>query len=475
MRRRLAAQVLRLGPAWLGGQRAARSPPLATRGLDGLDPYFARYLPQLALACLVPLAVVVRVALADWISALIIVVTLPLIPVFTVLVGLPARARARRQWLLLARLGGHFLDVVEGLTTLKVFGRARAQAEVIGRVTDEHRTATMSVLRVAFLSALVLELTAALATALVAVEVGLRLLGGRIGYETALVVLLLTPEAFLPLRALALHFHASMEGMAAAGRVCDLLEIPPPRAAAGSGVSAGVDLRRQDVTLDAVCLAYPGRDRPALDGVSLTIAPGERILVTGPSGAGKSSLLALLLRFTEPSGGRIEAGGVPLSSIATPAWRRQVAWVPQHPVLMPGTVAANIALGQAGAGRDAIASAAGLAGADGFIRALPDGYDTPLGERGLRLSAGQRQRIAIARAFLRDAPLLLLDEPVAHLDPVTAAQILDAVERLMAGRTVMLVSHGMRWRGGADRTLTLDGGRVALAAGCLPDATGVPE
>ena len=472
LRRRLAAQVLRLGPAWLGGQRPGELTTLATRGLDGLDPYFARYLPQLALACLVPLAVVARVALADWISALIIVVTLPLIPVFTVLVGRPARARARRQWLLLARLGGHFLDVVEGLTTLKVFGRARPQAEVIGRVTDAHRTATMSVLRVAFLSALVLELAAALATALVAVEVGLRLLSGRIGYETALVVLLLTPEAFLPLRALALHFHASMEGMAAAGRVCDLLDIPPPRAT-GSGASAAADLRQQAITLDAVRLAYPGRGRPALDGVSATIAPGERILLTGPSGAGKSSLLALLLRFAEPTGGRIEAGGVALGSIPTPAWRQQIAWVPQRPVLMSGTVAANIALGQAGASRDAIASAAGLAGADGFIRALPDGYDTALGERGLRLSAGQRQRIALARAFLRDAPLLLLDEPVAHLDTVTAAQILGAVERLMAGRTVVLVSHGVRWRGGADRTLTLDGGRVVLAAGCLPAATGV--
>ena len=468
LRRRLAAQVLRLGPAWLGGQRTGEIATLATRGLDALDPYFARYLPQLVLACLVPLAVAVRVALADWISALIIVVTLPLIPVFTVLVGLPARARARRQWLLLARLGGHFLDVVEGLTTLKVFGRARPQAEVIGRVTDEHRTATMSVLRVAFLSALVLELTAALATALVAVEVGLRLLGGHIGYEAALLVLLLTPEAFLPLRAVAMHFHASMEGMAAAGRVCDLLDIKPPRTGAGPGASAAVDLGRQAITLDGVCLSYPGRDRPALDGVSLTIAPGERIAVAGASGAGKSSLLALLLRFVEPSDGRIEAGGLPLDSIAMDAWRRQIAWVPQHPALMSGSVAANIALGQAGASRDAIAFAAGLAGADGFIRALPRGYDTPLGERGLRLSAGQRQRIALARAFLRDAPLLLLDEPAAHLDPVTAGQILDAVERLMAGRTAILVSHGVRWPGGADRTLTLDGGRVVLAAGCLP-------
>ena len=468
LRRRLAAQVLRLGPAWLGGQRTGEIATLATRGLDALDPYFARYLPQLVLACLVPLAVAVRVALADWISALIIVVTLPLIPVFTVLVGLPARARARRQWLLLARLGGHFLDVIEGLTTLKVFGRARPQTEVIGRVTDEHRTATMSVLRVAFLSALVLELTAALATALVAVEVGLRLLGGHIGYEAALLVLLLTPEAFLPLRAVAMHFHASMEGMAAAGRVCDLLDIKPPRTGAAPRASAAVDLGRQAITLDGVCLSYPGRDRPALDGVSLTIAPGERIAVAGASGAGKSSLLALLLRFVEPSDGRIEAGGLPLDSIAMDAWRRQIAWVPQHPALMSGSVATNIALGQAGASRDAIAFAAGLAGADGFIRALPHSYDTPLGERGLRLSAGQRQRIALARAFLRDAPLLLLDEPAAHLDPVTAGQILDAVERLMAGRTAILVSHGVRWPGGADRTLTLDGGRVVLAAGCLP-------
>ena len=276
-------------------------------------------------------------------------------------------------------------------------------------------------------------------------------------------VLLLTPEAFLPLRALALHFHASMEGMAAAGRVCDLLEIPPPRAAAGSGATAGADLRQQDITLDAVCLAYPGRDRPALDGVSLTIAPGERILVTGPSGAGKSSLLALLLRFTEPSGGRIEAGGVPLSSIATPAWRRQVAWVPQRPVLMPGTLAANIALGEAGASRDAIASAAGLAGADGFIRALPDGYDTEIEERGARLSIGQRQLVAFARALLADPRLLILDEATSSVDIPTEARIEQALERLLWHRTSFVVAHRLSTIRRADLIVVLEYGEVIEA------------
>jgi ATP-binding cassette subfamily C protein CydD len=472
LRRALAAHVLRLGPAWLGSRSTGEITTLATRGLDALDPYFARYLPQLALACLVPTAVVIRVAIADPISAVVIMVTLPLIPVFAVLVGLPARARAQRQWHLLARLGGHFLDVVEGLTTLKVFGRARPQAEVIQRATDAHRAATMSVLRVAFVSALVLELAAALATALVAVEVGLRLLGGHIGYQVALLVLLLTPEAFLPLRAVATHFHASMEGMSAARRVCDLLEIPAQAARASRGpglrAPAALDLHQATITLNAVSLTYPGRDHPALDEVSATISPGERITVTGPSGAGKSSLLALLLRFAEPTAGWIGAGGVPLSSIGASDWRRQVAWVPQRPALLPGSVAANIALGMAGASRDAIAYAAWLAGADEFIAELPQGFGTPIGERGLRLSAGQRQRIALARAFLRDAPLLLLDEPAAHLDPLMAGQILRVADSLMAGRTAILVTHGAGWGGGAGRVITLDGGRMVLAAGCLP-------
>src|SRR5208283_4452725 len=392
LRSALTARALRLGPGWLGRQRAGEIAALSTRGLDGLDPYFARYLPQLVLGVLVPIAVLARVAAADWISAVVIAVTLPLIPVFAVLVGWHTKAQTRRQWRLLAILGGHFLDVVEGLPTLKVFGRARAQAEVIAKVTDDYRRTTMATLRVAFLSALVLELAAAVATALVAVEVGLRLLAGHLGYQTALVVLLLTPEAYLPLRAVGLHFHASMEGAAAAGRVCDIIETAPASpVGAESGVGGAArgpdgpvppglqcDLRYDEIVLDGVSLAYPGRDRPALAEVSLRIRPGDQIAVMGPSGAGKSSLLSLLLRFTVPTVGRITAGGVDLARIDAGSWRRQVTWVPQRPYLFAASVADNIALGQPDASREDIARAARLAGADAFIEALPDGYDTPL-------------------------------------------------------------------------------------------------
>jgi len=485
LRRALAARALGLGPAWLGGQQTGKITTLATRGLDGLDPYFARYVPQLILAVAVPIAVLARVAAADWISALVIAVTLPLIPMFAVLVGWHTKARTQRQWRLLATLAGHFLDVVEGLPTLKIFGRARAQEEVIGKVTREYRATTMSALRVAFLSALVLELAASVATALVAVEVGLRLLYGHMAYETALLVLLLTPEAFLPLRSVSAQFHASMEGAAAAGQVLDILDTKPDSGPAGgeragqepvSGVSADggpaasgrpgravapVDLRAQEITLSEVTVAYPGRRWPALDAVSLVIRPGERILLTGPSGAGKSTLLALLLRFAVPAAGTIQAGGADLAAIGDDRWRAQIAWVPQQPHLFAGSVADNIALGQRAASAEAIQQAARLAGAAEFIEALPGGYQTTLGERALRLSAGQRQKIALARAFLRDAPLLLLDEPAAHLDPASTRQIVAAIETALADRTVVLVSHGPGLAPVASRVIRLDQGKLA--------------
>jgi ATP-binding cassette, subfamily C, bacterial CydD len=468
LRRQLADHALRLGPTWLARQQTGELTTLATRGLDALDAYFARYLPAALLGGVVPVVVLARVMAADWISGLVIAGTLPLIPLFAVLVGLYTRERTERQWRLLARLGGHFLDVTEGLPTLKVFGRAKAQADVIKSVTDQHRTATMAALRVTFLSALVLELAAALATALVAVEVGLRLLGGHIGYETALLVLLLTPEAYLPLRNLGAQFHASAEGTAAAGRVLEVLDIPLPRhrlTVRPPLVESVPDPSAVPIHLDAVTVCYPGRSEPALHEVTATIGAGERVAIAGPSGAGKSSILALLLLFTEPTSGRIVAGAADLADLTAAEWRRRVAWVPQRPYLFAGTVAENIALGDPGAAPGAITRAAQLAGAEEFIAELPGGYGARLGERALSLSAGQRQRLALARAFLRDAPLLLLDEPTAHLDAVTATEISAAIESLAVGRTVLLVTHDEHQLARADRVLSLDRGRLTT-----PDA-----
>jgi len=466
LRRRLLAHALRLGPAWLTGQQAGEITTLATKGLDALDPYFARYLPQVLLSTLVPLAVLVRVTAADWISGLVIAGTLPLIPVFAVLVGLHTKARTQRQWRLLTALGGHFLDVVEGLPTLKVFGRAKAQADIISKVTDEHRSATMAALRIAFLSALVLELAAALATALVAVEVGLRLLAGHVGYETALLVLLLTPEAYLPLRAVGAQFHASAEGTAAADRVIEILNTQEPASSRpigphGPAERIQADLCVEPLVLANVTLAYPDRRRPALSDLSIVISPGDHIAITGPSGAGKSSLLALILRFADPTSGVITVSDKLVQEIPIGDWRRQIAWVPQRPYLFAGTIAENIALGDPDASLDAIKRAAQFAGAEAFISALPRGFDTALDERALALSAGQRQRVALARAFLRDAPLLLLDEPTAHLDPATAREIMTMIETLMADRTVLLVTHGAHPN--VSSVLNLDRGRLVMA------------
>jgi ATP-binding cassette subfamily C protein CydD len=323
----------------------------------------------------------------------------------------------------------------------------------------------MSALRVAFLSALVLELAAAVATALVAVEVGLRLLYGHMAYETALLVLLLTPEAFLPLRAVAAQFHASMEGAAAAGRVLEILETEPPARPSPARRIPAADLSVNEIALNAVTAAYPGRDRPALRGLSLAIRPGERIAVTGPSGAGKSTLLALLLGFVQPAAGTVQAGGVDLAAMDPDRWRAQIAWMPQQPHLFAGTAADNIALGNPGTSMDAIRRAAELAGAGEFIEALPRGYAEELGERGLRLSAGQRQKIALARAFLRDPRMLLLDEPAAHLDPASTRRLWETIDALAVGRTLVLVSHGRGWEGLACREITLDHGQLRQPGG----------
>ncbi|MEU4772201.1 thiol reductant ABC exporter subunit CydD [Micromonospora sp. NPDC023644] len=455
LRADLLAAVGRHGPGWVAGQRAGQLATLTGRGLDALDAYFTGYLPQLVLSVTVPLAVLARIFVADWSSALIIAVTLPLIPIFGALLGWQAQAATERQWRRLSLLGGHFLDMVAGLPTLRAFGRARAQTEVVRRMADGHRVATMKTLRIAFLSALVLELVATLSVALVAVPVGVRLLGGGLTLQTALLVLLLTPEAYLPLRAAGARFHASMEGLTALDEALTLsAAAPAPTRGEGATVPDG----RGEIRFEAVTVAY--ERTTALRDVTLTIRPGERVAVIGPSGAGKSTLLGLLLGFVTPTAGRVTVGGVDLADADADGWRRQVAWVPQRAHLFAASLADNIRLGAPDTPDAALAPAVHDAALDDVITGLPDGLATVLGERGHGLSSGQRQRVALARAFLRDAPVVLLDEPTARLDTAAEAVVLDATRRLVAGRTALLVAHRPALLADADRILRIEDGRV---------------
>ncbi|MGW8780110.1 thiol reductant ABC exporter subunit CydD [Streptomyces sp. NPDC055796] len=463
LRGRLLDRAADLGPGWLSGQRTGSLVALATRGVDALDDYFSRYLPQLGLAVVVPVAVLARIVTEDWVSAAIIVVTLPLIPLFMVLIGMATQSRMDRQWRLLSQLSGHFLDVVAGLPTLKVFGRAKAQAESIRKITDEYRQATVRTLRIAFLSSFALELLATLSVALVAVTIGMRLVHGELDLYTGLVILILAPEAYLPLRQVGAQYHAAAEGLAAAEEIFEVLETP----VAASGGVAPVPAAGVRIEFDGVAVRYEGRGEDSPGPVSLEVGPGECVALTGPSGAGKSTLLRVLLGFVEPTAGRVRIGGVDLASLSLEQWRERIAWVPQRPHLFAGTIAQNVRLARPDASADAVAGALKDAGAWEFVAALPRGVDTELGEGGVGLSAGQRQRLALARAFLADRPVLLLDEPTAALDGETEAAVVDAVRRLAVGRTVLLVVHRPALLAVADRVV-----RVG-AVGALPAPSAV--
>ncbi|MER5836706.1 thiol reductant ABC exporter subunit CydD, partial [Streptomyces sp. NPDC002130] len=450
LRGRLLERSAELGPGWLSGQRTGSLVALATRGVDALDDYFSRYLPQLGLAVVVPVAVLARIVTEDWVSAAIIVGTLPLIPVFMVLIGWATQSRMDRQWRLLSRLSGHFLDVVAGLETLKVFGRAKAQAESIRRITGEYRRATMRTLRIAFISSFALELLATISVALVAVTIGMRLVHGEMDLYIGLVILILAPEAYLPLRQVGAQYHAAAEGLAAAEEIFEVLEMPRP-ASGSEAVPAGA-LSFEDVTV-----RYPGRSADAVTNVTFGVEPGETVALVGPSGAGKSTLLSVLLGFVRPAEGQVRVGGVDLVDADLEQWRSRIAWVPQRPHLYAGTIAENVRLARPGADDDSVRRALRDAGALEFVDALPEGVETVLGEDGAGLSAGQRQRLALARAFLADRPVLLLDEPTAALDGATEAEVVAAVRRIAAGRTVLLVVHRPALLDVADRVVRLEG------------------
>jgi len=461
LRRKLLDRAAELGPRWLAGRRSGELTALAADGVEALDGYFAAYLPQLVLAAVVPAAVLIRVGVADPLAGLTIAATLPLVPLFGALVGRAAAEHARQRWRALAVLSHHFLDVVSGLPTLKVFGRARAQRAAIGAVTGRYRRATMGTLRVAFLSALVLELVATVSVAMVAVGVGLSLVYGHLGLRTGLLALILAPEAYLPLRQAAARFHASADGLAAAGDAIAVIETPGPARQPGHRRIGTPHV----IHLDRVSATHPGRPRPAPHRLSAVIRAGEITVLAGPSGSGKSTLIDVLLGFAQPSAGRVTITGTAepgstgsgfwtradLALLDKDAWRAQTAWVAQDPYLFPGTVASNIRLGRPGAPDGAVEAAARAAVLDD----VP--LHRPVTERGGGLSSGQRRRVALARALLPGRPVLLLDEPTAGLDAAAEEGVLATLRaQAAAGRIVLIAAHHPRVIAAADRVIRCD-------------------
>jgi ATP-binding cassette subfamily C protein CydCD len=474
LRQRLFDKILRLGPAYTRAERTGELVNAAVEGVEALDAYFSQYLPQLVLAALVPLCILFFVFPEDPLSGLILLLTAPLIPVFMYLIGKTAEALTKRQWNTLSRLSAHFFDSLQGLTTLKELGQSKAHAQSIADASNRFRDITLDVLRVTFLSALVLELVATVSTAIVAVEVGLRLLYGQMAFQPALFLLLLAPEFYIPLRMLGLRFHAGMSGTTAARRIYEILDLREQgeenrEQESESSHSMGADiLPFSTLSFSALSYTYPSEAVPALQDFSLKIQSGEHIALVGSSGAGKSTLVALLLRFVEPQAGQLTINGQPSTGIPLEIWRSQFAWVPQNPFLFHDTIAANLCLARPEASADELAAALRLVHLDDFIKSLPEGVETLIGEEGARLSAGQAQRLALARAFLKDAPVLILDEPTSSLDPEQEqlveeslyAMVVNRLTGVAQPRTVITIAHRLNTVFQADKIVVLEHGRL---------------
>ena len=456
LRARLLHKLQQLGPAYLSGERSGELSTTLTDGIEALDNYYARYLPAMSLAVWIPLAILIFVFPVDWQSGLVMLLTAPLIPFFMVLIGGGAERLNQQQWKQLARLGGHFLDVIQGLTTLKLFNASRREARMIERISEDYRHATMKVLRLAFLSSLALEFFATVSIAVVAVLIGFRLLFGEMTFLHGFFVLLLAPEFYLPLRSLGTHYHGRMDAIASSERIVEILDAPLPKRSERSLV-----LNNEDLHIQFEHVGFDYDDRPALHDISFEIRSGERVALVGPSGSGKTTLVNLLLGFIEADKGQILINGHNIKQIDLTWWRQQIAWIPQSPRLFHGTIRDNVSLGMPNATQSAVIDALKKAQAMEFVEKLPLGIDTLVGEGGQGLSGGQVQRLALARAFLRDARLLILDEPTAHLDSQSEALIQQAIKQLSSGRSVLTIAHRLNTIEQADRIVVLDQGRVA--------------
>ena len=433
------------------------------RGLDALGPYLSGYLPALVAAAVLTPTVTVVIAFADWPSALIILVTLPLIPLFMVLVGLMTRDRTTRKLATMSRLSAQLLDLIAGLPTLRALNRAGAPAVRVGELGEAHRRSTMSSLRVAFLSGAVLELLATLCVALVAVGIGLRLVYGEMSLYAGVFALILAPEAYLPLRRVGMQFHNSTDGLTAAEQVFELITPQSEAATLSATGNRGVSVAGEPITV--LDVGIHGRDGWAPECLRTTIEPGALTVFAGPNGSGKSTMLAAMMGLLAPDAGSVLIGSTPVGQADPAALHEQIAWLPQQPVIVPGTVAENLELFGA-LDRDAFESVSAATGFAAVLGGLPGRFGTVLGTGGVGLSAGQRQRLALTRVLASPAPLLLLDEPTAHLDEASERDVFAALrDRARAGDTVVVVAHRGVAREYADRVVDFPAATGAAAAG----------
>ena len=458
VRARVQSHVTALGPSWTRLQRTGEVAGTVFDAVESIGRYYTAYLPQTVLVAFIPFAILAFVIPTDWVSGLIMTLSAPLIPLFMIIIGKGTEALNQAQWRTLARMSGHVFDAIEGLTTLKLFNASRAEIKAVADMSDEYRRATMTVLRVAFLSSLALEFLATISIAMVAVYVGFRLYYGEMHLLPGLAVLLLAPEFYRVLRAMGTQYHARMEAIGAAEAIVALLETSPPRMPR-HGVASPREVV-ESVRFERV--GFRQGDTPILDGIDLTLARGKCVALVGPSGSGKTTLAELLLGFVAPSHGRLVVDDVDLDLLSPVAWRRRVAWLPQRPVLFHGSVLENIRMGLPEAGLDAVRRAVERAGADDLIAGLPRGYDTVLGDRGQGLSGGEIQRIALARVFLKEADVLVLDEPFTGLDTALAERIARSIEALSISCATLLIAHDEETVRHADEVVALHRGRIAM-------------
>jgi ATP-binding cassette subfamily C protein CydD len=464
LRTRLVHHLAALNPAFSQNQKTGELTATAMEGVEALEAYFSQYLPQVALAAFIPLSILLLILPLDPLTGVVFLLTAPLIPLFMWLIGKAAESITRRQWHTLSQLSAYLLDVIQGLTTLKLLGQSLNQSGRIQKASDHYRDVTMRVLRIAFLSALTLELLSTLSTAVVAVEIGLRLLYARMDFQQALFILVLAPEFYLPLRLLGLRFHSGISGTSAARRIFEILDTPLPEAKFAADQTLQEHLLHisdnPGIRFEHVWHTYAERSLPAVRDVSIEIPDGKVTALVGLSGAGKSTLAAMLLRFIDPDQGLIRVGGQPLERFPPAEWRKRLSWVPQMPTLFNGSLAENLLLAKPGASVSELESACQQADLLDFVHTLPMGLSTPIGERGTSLSGGQAQRLALARAYLRDAPLLILDEPTSSLDPLQESRLLKSIHSLVHGRTTLLIAHRLNTVQQAGSIIVLEAGRV---------------